>query len=42
MLYVSQPKGVGFSYCDAGSASCKNDDKTSAQDFYDFAVRTSA
>lgn len=38
MLYVSQPKGVGFSYCEDGAANCKNDDLTSAQDAYDFFV----
>ena len=30
--YVSQPKGVGFSYCDIGAAEkCVNDDITAAQ-----------
>jgi hypothetical protein len=29
---VSQPKGVGFSYCDIGAAEkCVNDDITAAQ-----------
>ena len=35
-LYVSQPKGVGYSYCADASAPCENDDATSAQDAYDF------
>lgn len=34
-LYVSQPKGVGFSYC-SGSGSCTNTDLSSAQDAVDF------
>jgi len=38
MLYVSQPKGVGFSYCEGGPDKCKNDDLSSAQDAYDFFV----
>lgn len=46
MLYVSQPKGVGFSYCvdDAGEpvenpeATCINTDLSAAQDGYDFFV----
>lgn len=37
MVYVSQPKGVGFSYC-LDPNSCENDDKTSAEDAYDFFV----
>jgi len=36
MLYVSQPKGVGYSYCLDESKPCSNDDQTSAQDAYDF------
>ena len=37
MIYVSQPKGVGFSYCDdLSSSECINNDVTSAQDAYDF------
>jgi len=37
MIYVSQPKGVGFSYCDDLSAKdCVNNDVTAAQDAYDF------
>lgn len=37
MIYVSQPKGVGFSYCDDLSAKdCINNDVTAAQDAYDF------
>ena len=35
-LYVSQPKGVGFSYC-TGSGSCQNTDETTAQDTYNAA-----
>jgi hypothetical protein len=32
MLYVSQPKGVGFSYCDIpATQKCVNDDITAAQ-----------
>lgn len=37
MLYVSQPKGVGFSYCDDAD-KCENNDIISAEDFYDFIV----
>jgi carboxypeptidase C (cathepsin A) len=37
-LYVSQPKGVGFSYCDDLTVECANNDKVAAEDFYDFAV----
>ena len=37
MLYVSQPKGVGFSYCeDLTDGACVNNDLTAAQDAYDF------
>ena len=38
MLYVSQPKGVGFSYCDNATSAkeCVNNDLTAAQDAYDF------
>ena len=36
-LYVSQPKGVGFSYCDdVDSHQCINSDLTAAQDAVDF------
>ena len=39
VVYVSQPKGVGFSYCDIPSdQDCINNDLTSAQDFYDFII----
>ena len=38
MIYVSQPKGVGFSYCEDGPETCANDDLTAAQDAYDFFV----
>lgn len=38
MLYVSQPKGVGFSYCEDLSSPCVNDDVVAAQDAYDFFV----
>eukprot|EP00966_Prymnesium_polylepis_P279198 6450248-Prymnesium_polylepis.1 len=34
-LYVSQPKGVGFSYC-SGDGPCVNSDLTAAQDAVDF------
>ena len=34
-LYVSQPKGVGFSYCSGGGA-CVNTDLSAAQDAVDF------
>jgi carboxypeptidase C (cathepsin A) len=39
-VFVSQPKGVGFSYCDDASSTseCVNDDLTAAQDAYDFFV----
>ena len=34
VIYVSQPKGVGFSYCDIpADKECINNDLTSAQDF---------
>ena len=37
VVYVSQPKGVGFSYCDIPSdQDCINNNLTSAQDFYDY------
>ena len=38
MLFVSQPKGVGFSFCDDAKkgSDCQNDDLTSAQDAWDF------
>ena len=37
VVYVSQPKGVGFSYCDIpDDKECINNDLTAAQDFYDF------
>jgi len=35
-LYVSQPKGVGFSYCEDPNAECTNTDLTAAQDAVDF------
>lgn len=35
-LYVSQPKGVGFSYCEGGSHGCTNTDLSAAQDAVDF------
>lgn len=37
-LYVSQPKGVGFSYCDESvpKSQCVNTDLSSAQDAVDF------
>lgn len=37
-LFVSQPKGVGFSYCVDTSQECRNNDRTSAQDAYEFFV----
>ena len=36
MLYVSQPKGVGFSYCADMNTKCVNNDQTAAQDAGDF------
>ena len=37
VVYVSQPKGVGFSYCDIpDDQECVNNDLTAAEDFYDF------
>ena len=30
-LYVSQPKGVGFSYCDDLTVECANNDKVAAE-----------
>lgn len=38
MLYVSQPKGVGFSYCPDGERACQNNDVSAAQDAYEFFV----
>ena len=32
MLYVSQPKGVGFSYCEDLTAECANNDVVAAED----------
>ena len=39
-IYVSQPKGVGFSYCadSVEEKDCINNDQTSAQDAYDFFI----
>mmetsp|Transcript_13047 Transcript_13047/g.25294 ORF Transcript_13047/g.25294 Transcript_13047/m.25294 type:complete len:484 (+) Transcript_13047:51-1502(+) len=37
-LYVSQPKGVGFSYCEDETKECVNNDLTAAQDAYDFFI----
>jgi len=37
-LFVSQPKGVGFSYCVDTSKPCVNDDRTSSQDAYEFFI----
>ena len=39
-VFVSQPKGVGFSYCDDASktSECVNNDLTAAEDAYDFFV----
>jgi hypothetical protein len=37
-LYVSQPKGVGFSYCEDMSVDCINNDVIAAEDAYDFFV----
>jgi len=36
VVYVSQPKGVGFSYCEDLTSECANNDVTAAEDFYDF------
>lgn len=38
MVFVSQPKGVGYSYCANASnaAECRNDDLTAAEDAIDF------
>jgi len=38
MLFVSQPKGVGFSYCTDTTTKCTNNDRTSAQDAYEFFI----
>ena len=37
-IFVSQPKGVGFSYCDdvTRTSDCVNNDLTAAEDAYDF------
>jgi carboxypeptidase C (cathepsin A) len=37
-VFVSQPKGVGFSYCDdvSKASDCANNDVTAAEDAYDF------
>ena len=39
-IYVSQPKGVGFSYCadSVEEKDCINNDQTAAQDAYDFFI----
>ena len=39
-VFVSQPKGVGFSYCDDATTSneCVNNDLTAAEDAYDFFI----
>ena len=39
-VFVSQPKGVGFSYCDNAKTAddCVNNDVTAAQDAYDFFI----
>lgn len=37
-LFVSQPKGVGFSYCEDATKECVNTDLTAAQDAYDFFI----
>ncbi len=39
-VFVSQPKGVGFSYCDeaVNASECQNNDVTAAEDAYDFFV----
>ena len=41
MLFVSQPKGVGFSYCSNQSAKCVNNDVTASQDAYELLVGVS-
>ena len=35
-LFVSQPKGVGFSHCDGAASPCINTDLSAAQDAVDF------
>ena len=39
-VFVSQPKGVGFSYCDnvTTASECVNNDLTAAEDAYDFFI----
>ena len=37
-LYLEQPKGVGYSYCDAGPSNCSNTDDNIGPDVHDFLV----
>lgn len=38
MLYISQPAGVGYSYCPGGTDECSFDDDSSAEDNMAFLV----
>ena len=38
VLYLEQPKGVGFSYCDATEADCINTDESTAIDAHEFLI----
>lgn len=36
LLYLEQPKGVGYSFCVDGSQGCKNSDDNVGPDVHDF------
>eukprot|EP01048_Picozoa_sp_COSAG05_P026640 COSAG05_NODE_7378_length_820_cov_0.854369_1_plen_176_part_01 len=38
VIYLEQPKGVGFSYCTGGSEGCDNTDESTAMDSYEALV----
>lgn len=38
VIYLEQPKGVGFSYCTQGSEGCQNTDESTAMDSYEALV----
>lgn len=35
VIYLEQPKGVGFSYCVDAEAECHNTDESTAEDAYE-------